>query len=68
MNLVNAVDFINQTKVEVDPNAKPEPTEIIVEEKRSKGSRIALQVSMGIIAIIMLLLLFQMAKGIYNLF
>lgn len=68
MNLVNAVDFINQTKVEVDPNAKPEPTEITVEEKRSKGNRIALQVSMGIIAIIMLVLLFQMAKGIYNLF
>ena len=36
MNLVNAVDFINNTKVEPDPNAKPEPTEITVEEKRSK--------------------------------
>ena len=28
MNLVNAVDFINQTKIEEDPNAKKEPTEI----------------------------------------
>ena len=36
MNLVNAVDFINQTKVEEDPNVKKEPTEIRVEEKRSK--------------------------------
>ena len=40
MNLVNAVDFINQTKVEEDPNAKKEPTEIKVEEKRSKQGRI----------------------------
>lgn len=32
MNLVNAVDFINQTKIEEDPNAKKEPTEIKVEE------------------------------------
>ena len=68
MNLVNAVDFINNTKIEVAPNAKPEPTEITVEEKRSKGSRIALQVSMGVIAVIMLVLLFQIAKGIYHLF
>ena len=36
MNLVNAIDFINQTKVEVDPNAKPEPEEITVEEKQNR--------------------------------
>ena len=36
MNLVNAVVFFNQTKLEEDPNAKKEPTEIKVEEKRSK--------------------------------
>ena len=28
MNLVNAIEFINETKVEEDPNAKKEPTEI----------------------------------------
>ena len=42
MNLVNAVEFINQTKIEEDPNAKKEPTEIKVEEKRSKKERIIL--------------------------
>lgn len=68
MNLVNAIEFINQTKVEIDPQSKPEPTEITVMEKRSKASRITLQMSMGIIAIVMLVLLFQISKGIYNLF
>lgn len=42
MNLVNAIDFINQTKVEEEPNAKKGPTEIKVEEKRSKQGRIIL--------------------------
>lgn len=42
MNLVNAVAFINQTKQEEDPNAKKQPTEIKVEEKRSKRGRIIL--------------------------
>ncbi len=67
MNLVNAVDFINNTKIEPDPNAKPEPTEITIEEKRSKQGRILLLGSMGVIAIVILILLFQVVKGIYNL-
>lgn len=48
MNLVNAIEFINETKVEEDPNAKKEPTEIRVEEKRSKQGRLVL---MGCIAL-----------------
>ena len=67
MNLVNAVDFINHTKIEPDPNAKPEPTEITIEEKRSKQGRIILLGSMGVIGIVILILLFQVVKGIYNL-
>jgi hypothetical protein len=35
MNLVNAIEFINQTKMETDPNAKPQPVELTVGEKRS---------------------------------
>ena len=42
MNLVNAIEFINQTKIEEDPNVKKEPTEIKVEEKRSRQGRIML--------------------------
>ena len=32
-NLVTAVEYINQTKIEEE--VKPQPTEIVVEEKRS---------------------------------
>ena len=67
MNLVNAIDFINQTKIEADPNAQPEPTEITIEEKRSKQGRIALLASMSIVGIIILILLFLITKGVYNL-
>ena len=42
MNLMNAMDFINRTKVEPDPNAKPEPEEITVEEKRSREGKMLL--------------------------
>ncbi|WP_455674839.1 hypothetical protein [Phocaeicola sp.] len=67
MNLVNAVDFINETKVEPDPNAKPEPTEITVEEKRSKQGRIILLSSIGVIVIAIVVVLYQVLRGIYNL-
>lgn len=67
MNLVNAVDFINHTKVELDPNAKPEPTEITVEEKRSKEGRILLLSCMGVIGVAVVVILYQVLRGIYNL-
>ena len=67
MNLVNAVEFINNTKVEPDPNAKPEPTEITVEEKRSKQGRMILIGSMIAVGITVIILLYQVIKGIYNL-
>ena len=67
MNLVNAVDFINNTKVEPDPNAKPEPTEITIEEKRSKQGRMILLGSMVVIGIAVVVILYMVTKGIYNL-
>ena len=45
-----------------------EPTEITVEEKRSKQGRMILLGSMIIIGIIILALLFQIARGVYYLF
>ncbi len=68
MNLVNAVDFINQTKVEEDPNAKKEPTEIRVEEKRSKEGRIVLIVSIVVIAAAALIALYMVVRNILDLF
>ena len=36
MNLVNAIDFINRTKVEADPNEKSVPDEVEIEQQRSR--------------------------------
>ena len=67
MNLGIAVDFINNTKVEPDPNAKPEPIEITIEEKRSKQGRMVLMGSMVVIGIAIVVILFLVSKGFYNL-
>lgn len=68
MNLVNAVDFINQTKVEEDPNAKKEPTEIRVEEKRSKQGRIVLAVCIAVTSIGAVVGLYFVIRRIIDLF
>ncbi len=68
MNLVNAVDFINQTKVEEDPNAKKEPTEIRVEEKRSKQGRIVLAVCIAVTSIGAVTGLYFVIRRIIDLF
>ena len=53
--------------VEVDPNAKLEPTEVTIEEKRSKQGRMALMVGIGLILVIVLVLLFYVVRDIYYL-
>lgn len=45
-NLVNAIEFINQTKVEADANAKPEPDEVTVEQKRSRRALVWMRVAL----------------------
>ena len=45
MNLVNAIEFINNTKIEVDPNAKPAEPELTPEEKRGKKASLALRLT-----------------------
>lgn len=41
-NLVNAIEFINQTKVEIDPATLNRESEMTVEEKRSRKMKIVL--------------------------
>ena len=42
-NLVNALEFVNDTKIEVpEDELKPKEEETVIEEKRSKGARIML--------------------------
>ena len=41
-NLINAIEFINETKLVVEENQKPQPTEITIIEKRSLRTKIIL--------------------------
>lgn len=65
-NLVNAVAFINETKVEPDPDAKPEPTEITIVEKRSPKARMALLISLILIAVIAVIVIWFIIRNIAN--
>lgn len=67
MNLVNAVDFINQTKVEADPNIKPQPTEITVEEKHSRRTKALLFSVIVILCIAVIGMLVVVVRNVYNL-
>ena len=68
-NLVNALEFVNDTKVEVsEEELQPKEVETVIEEHRSKGARIAL-LSAGIIVAIAGSVFFVMAVlKIYYLF
>lgn len=48
-NLLTAVDYINQTKKEEE--IKPQPTEIVIEEKRSKTTKRVLNVSVALLSL-----------------
>lgn len=67
-NLVNAIDFINDTKEEPDPNAKPEPTEITIIEQRPLRTKVLLGVGIAALAIALVGSLVYMAVQLYNYF
>lgn len=67
MNLVNAVEYINQTKQEVDPNAKPQKEKITIEEKRSRAYVITLRVGMVMVFFGACLLLFYLIWRLFQL-
>ena len=48
-NLVNAIDFINRTKVEVPPEQQVVKPQLTEEEKRSKKSRIWLKTTIAVL-------------------
>lgn len=49
-NLLNAISFINDTKVEEVADKKPVPTEITVEEKRSRRAKVLLAIGITLLA------------------
>lgn len=67
MNLVNAIDFINETKLEEPINQKQEPTEITVEEKRSKRTKMLLGAGIILLGVAIILILGYVGTEIYDL-
>lgn len=67
MNLLNAVDFINQTKVETPAGQKPQPVEVTIEEKRSKQTKILLLAGIIVLSIAVIGILIRVGTDIYNL-
>ncbi|MDR1005019.1 MAG: hypothetical protein LBL97_08495 [Prevotellaceae bacterium] len=67
-NLLNAIDFINETKEQIDENAKPQPTEITVIEKRPLRTKIILGVSIAVIGCGLLASLLYISVNLYNYF
>ena len=51
-NLVAALEYINQTKQEVDPNAKPEPEIIKETDKKRMNQVLAMRIVMGVLILI----------------
>ena len=67
-NLLNAIDFINDTKEQEDPGAKPQPTEITVVEKRSLQTKLLLGAGAVLMAGMFIWALVYICKELYNYF
>lgn len=67
MNLVNAIDFINNTKIDQPTEELQEPKEIQVEEKRSKRGRIILMSCIIVLIVASIVVLYFIVSDIYNL-
>ena len=67
-NLINAIDFINETKVKEDENAKPQPTEITIIEKRSLRTKILLGAGILVLAAALIGSLIYIGLELYNYF
>jgi len=67
-NLLNAMNFINETKEEEDPNAKKEPTEITIIEKRPLKTKLILGGSILLIVIVLVLSVIYVITELYSYF
>ncbi|MBR1521938.1 MAG: hypothetical protein IJ635_11990 [Bacteroidaceae bacterium] len=63
-NLVSAIEYINQTKLE-EPEQKPQPEVIVVEEKRSK---VAKWVLIGSVIVASIVLLYVLGFVVYRIY
>lgn len=67
-NLLNAIDFINETKEIEDANAKPQPTEITIVEKRSLRTKVGLGIGIVLLAVAFIGCLVYICRELYNYF
>lgn len=66
-NLINAIDFINETKLSEEENLKPQPTEITIIEKRSLRAKILLICGIIFLTIALVGTIIYIALQLYNL-
>lgn len=67
-NLINAIDFINETKLPEEENQKPQPTEITIIEKRSLRAKVLLICGIIILSVALVATFVYIGMQIYNLF
>lgn len=65
-NLVSAIEYINQTKLE-EPEEKPQSEVVVVEEKRSKVAKWVLTASIVVVGLMLLAVLAYVAYRVYML-
>lgn len=66
-NLINAIDFINETKLPEEENQKAQPTEITIIEKRSLRAKILLICGMIFLSIALIGTIIYIALQLYRL-
>lgn len=64
-NLLSALKFVNETKEVPDPNAKPEPTEITIIEKRPLRTKLILGGIIVLIVVVLLLAVIYVGRELY---
>ena len=64
-NLLSALKFVNETKEIADPNAKPEPAEITIIEKRPLRTKLILGGILVLIVIVLLLAVIYVGRELY---
>ena len=67
-NLINAIDFINETKQLEEENQKPQPTEITIIEKRSLRTKILLICGIVFLSAALIATFVYIGCQLYNLF
>lgn len=67
-NLINAMEFINETKLPEEENQKPQPTEITIIEKRSLRAKVLLVCGIAFLGVALLAIFIYIGTRLWELF